>query len=96
MLGRPLFELAQGALPEGNGGHSGSGGDQLRREVGAAALNALLGARLSGEPAGSVVLGAENGLDLVLRLSQGKSLAMVGRFPYLDRAASPAATRCWS
>ncbi|HEX2324270.1 MAG TPA: DUF364 domain-containing protein [Chloroflexota bacterium] len=78
-LGRPLFELAQGALPEGNGG------DQPRREVGAAALNALLGARLTGEPARSVALGAENGLDLVLRLSQGKSLVMVGRFPYLDK-----------
>ena len=26
VLGRPLFELAQGALPEGNGGHSGTAG----------------------------------------------------------------------
>jgi hypothetical protein len=93
-LGRPLFELAQGALPGGtgktggngrNGRNGRNGGDQARREVGAAALNALLGARLTGQPERGVALGAENGLDLVLRLSQGKGLVMVGRFPYLDK-----------
>ncbi len=81
ILGRPLLGLAGQVLPESGG--------QL--DVGAAALNALLGAQLV---AGRLPLGDENGLDLVLRLSAGKTLAMVGHFPYLDDARLTA-TRRW-
>jgi hypothetical protein len=92
VLGRPLHDLARGILPDGQGQAGGGGAleaAQRRREVGAAALNALLGARLAGGNGWGVprsALGSENGLDLVLRLSEGRSLAMVGRFPYLDKS----------
>jgi uncharacterized protein len=80
VVGRPLHSLAEQVLP-------GSG----RPEVGAAALNALLGL---GAVAGRYTLGDENGLDLVVRLSAGKRLAMVGRFPYF-RDVALRTTRRW-
>src|SRR4051794_9897983 len=72
VIGRPLLRLARGVVPSRAPG-------ARRPDVGAAALNALLGAAAvaSGAP-----LGEENGLELVLRFSAGKRLAMVGRFPY--------------
>jgi hypothetical protein len=81
VLDRPLLDLAALVLPDSGG----------KTDVGAAALNALLGAQLV---AGTLPLGDENGLDLVLRLSAGKTLAMVGHFPYLDDARLTA-TRHW-
>ena len=83
MTGRPLLRLAQGVV---TGQTPGAG----RLDVGAAALNALLGAAAGGGAA----LGEENGLDLLVRLSAGKRLAIVGRFPYLD-GSRLTATRSW-
>jgi hypothetical protein len=85
VTGRPLLHLAQSVIP---GRAPGAG----RLDVGAAALNALLAAAAAAGAAGP--LGEENGLDLVVRLSAGKRLAMVGRFPYLD-GARLTATRTW-
>ncbi len=86
VLGRPLLEVA-GSLLRPVGHRPVAHG----LDAGAAALNALLAAQLreSGR-----ALGAENGLDLVLRYSAGRRLAMVGHFPYLDRARL-AAAECW-
>jgi uncharacterized protein (DUF4213/DUF364 family) len=67
-------------------------GESLERTaIGAAAVNALLALqRLSdGTP-----LGEENGLDVLAREAVGKSLAVVGRFPYLDEIRAKA-TRSW-
>jgi uncharacterized protein (DUF4213/DUF364 family) len=83
--GRPILDLARELVPDG-----AAAGPQ-RPDLGAAALNALLGAAAR---RGDYPLGEENGLDLVVRLSAGKRLAMVGRFPYLD-GTRLTATRCW-
>ena len=66
-LGRPLLDLA-GQVVAG------------RQDLGAAALNALLGVQL--RAAGSR-LGDENGLDLLAQQCAGRRLAVVGQFPYL-------------
>ena len=84
VTGRPLLHLAQGVIP---GQSPGAG----RLDVGAAALNALLGAAAV---AAGAALGEENGLDLLVRLSAGKRLAIVGRFPYLD-GSRLTASRSW-
>jgi hypothetical protein len=92
VVGRPLHSLATLVLPGPGRPEPGPEvGPEPGPEVGAAALNALLGL---GAVAGRYPLGDENGLDLVVRLSAGKRLAMVGRFPYL-RDAELRATRRW-
>jgi hypothetical protein len=96
VVGRPLHALAELVIPGAGPGKWGpdpraTPATAGRLDVGAAALNALLGgaARSAG-----YALGEENGLDLVVRLSAGKRLAMVGRFPYLDGSRLTAA-RTW-
>ena len=60
----------------------------LRPDVGGAALNALLGARLRGA---GPPLGAENGLDVLAEQGAGRRLAVVGHFPHLPRIRARAA-----
>ena len=82
--GRPLADLARGlirAAPDDDGRPAAG------LDLAAASLNALLGARLR---ARDTALGDENGLDLIARLSAGKRLAVVGRFPYLEDIRLPA------
>ncbi|MDQ3703375.1 MAG: DUF364 domain-containing protein, partial [Chloroflexota bacterium] len=85
VLGRPLLEVA-GRLLEPAGDRPAH-----RPDVGAAALNALIATQIA---ASGLALGERNGLDLVLRYSAGKRLAMVGHFPYLD-SARLTATEFW-
>ena len=70
---------------------STSGTELVRTALGAAALNALLALTLAQD---GTPLGAENGLDVVAREAEGRSLAVVGRFPYLDEIRAKA-TRSW-
>lgn len=86
VLGRPLWEVAARLLGPA-GGHLYQS-PAHRPDVGAAALNALLAVQMA---ASGLVLGERNGLDLVVRYSAGKRLAMVGHFPYLDSARLTAA-----
>jgi hypothetical protein len=100
VLDRPLAALAYGALegtvhgrPEGARPHPGpcAAPVALRPDIGAAALNALLGTALR---AAGTPLGDENGLDLLARESAGRRLAVVGHFPNLE-AIRAGATESW-
>ena len=65
-------------------------GDALERTaLGAAAVNALLALQLDRS---GTQLGDENGLDMLARESVGETLAVVGRFPYLDEIRAKATT----
>ena len=67
-------------------------GETLERTaIGAAAVNALLALQLQRD---GTSLGDENGLDVLAREAVGKSLAVVGRFPYLDEIRAKA-KRSW-
>lgn len=80
--GRPVAAVA----------HWLTDGEPLERKaLGAAAVNALLALRLNRD---GTRLGDENGLDLLAKASVGKSLAVVGRFPYLDEIRAKT-TRSW-
>ena len=81
-LGQPAQAVAQWL----------TGGKSLERTaIGAAALNALLALQLRQE---GTALGDENGLDVLAREAVGKSMAVVGRFPYLDEIRAKA-THSW-
>lgn len=56
--------------------------------TGLAVANALLG--LEPERAAAV-----DGVDWLLARAQGRSVAVVGRFPFIDRALRPIASRVW-
>lgn len=56
--------------------------------TGLAVANALLG--LDPEPAAAV-----DGVDWLLARATGRAVAVVGRFPFIDRALRPIASRVW-
>jgi len=72
-------------------GDSATDRQRVQTAFGAAALNALLAHGIAREKA---ALGQENGLDLIAKQGEGKRLAIVGHFPYLD-ALRAKATQSW-
>lgn len=67
------------------------GDSRERTALGAAALNSLLTLQLRRD---GTALGEENGLELLAKESEGKRLAVVGRFPHLDEMRAQTA-RSW-
>jgi len=73
---RPALEVARWL-----DGDSATDRQRVQTAIGAAALNALLAHGITQE---QPALGQENGLDLIAKHGEGKRLAIVGHFPYLD------------